>query len=241
MDSNGEHDHEIINGGQNNLENPQWSSDSLYISYVLGNISESPIFYGVYIYNLSIKEPKKISGDLVRLNNYRYYAWIPNSKDIIFNEGPGTSGFKLVHTDSAEPPSVFFDTTGEDIQPRINILGSGYLLTYTIVNLNNSHDIYAVIDSNSQIPFDGTPVRLTRTNGGTDHPILAPDSKTIYYVREGKIFKVDFNIEGNKIILIPGANTDDSEYYGDFVLNTGTVTDNPSFDIAHMDTFFPLQ
>jgi len=246
MDSNGENDFEIINGEKNVLEQPQWSPDSAYILYTLGDTSGSSnvTYWSIHTYQLLTGDDKNISGEPQPHILNRYHSWMPNSKDIVFNAGTartGTSGFVKVSVNSPDVDSLFFDTTEQEVQPSIGQLQNGYLLTYTVIDPNNfSHTIYAVRDSNEQVPFDGSPVRLTKDSGGADYPILQPDSKAIYYIREGNIYKVEFSIEGGKIILIQGTNIDDGEYYGDLVVKTAQVSENPSFDINFMDTYFPI-
>jgi hypothetical protein len=120
-------------------------------------------------------------------------------------------------------------------------LENGYLLTYTVINSDLSHDVYAIIDSDGQVPFDGSPVQLTRTSGGADYPMLEPNSKLIYFVRDGNVYKVEFNTEGNKLMLTPGPNTADNEHFGDLVTETGQARENPSFDIRNMVAYFPIQ
>lgn len=244
MDSNGQNDREITNGGNNTLDNPQWSSDSEYLLYTLGDSRQSGnTLWSIHTYHITTGKDEIISGEPEAHAN-RYSTWLPN-KDIIFDTRSGDrTRFSKVSLSSPNIFSKFFDLEQPMqaiIQPNIKNIGDGYLLTYTIVTPPNyDHNIYAVLDSDRQFPFDGSPTRLTRTAGGADYPILMPNSNTIYYVREGIIYKVDFNIEGANIVLTPGIK-EDGEYYGDLVVETGTVSTNPSFDINFMDAFFPIQ
>jgi len=248
MDSNGQNDHEIISGDRNTLENPQWSPDLSYISYALGDPTQSPnaTYWSIHTYNLLTEATERISGEPAPNILNRYHSWIPNSTDIVFNAGTantGQSGFIQASIDAPEDYVLYFDTAEEEVQPNIRSLENGYLLTYTVISPapGFDHNIYAVSDSDQQLPFDGTPIRLTRTSGGSDHPIMEPNSNVIFYVRTGTIYKVEFRFEGSTITLIQGTNLDDGEFYGDLVIDTGTVTDNPMIDIDFMDAFFPIE
>lgn len=263
MDSNGQNDQEIRNGAdnllnlpdsewspnsRNVLELPDWSSDSKYISYALGNTSQPSVTYwSIRVYDLSTgKDIKtKISEKSGPHILHRYHSWFPDSNDIVFNTLiAGTSGLVRAPLNSLEAPSLFFDNPVQvdEVQPSIGKVDNGYILTYTVIDSKSfSHSIYAVLSSGGEVPPLGTPIRLTRDPGGADYPILEPDSKTIYYVREGNIYKLEFSVEGGKIILSRGPNQEDGEYYGDLIVETGQVSENPSFDINNMDAYFPIQ
>jgi len=254
MDSNGENDYEITNRTKNVLESPQWSPDSLYVSYAMGDTSQSSnnADWNIHIYEFStqidttvFEKPEKF--------DHRYHTWLPNVNSIIFNARPqttGTSGFDIVPINSSEKPSSFFDTDQEDIWPSIKSQENGYLLTYTVVNPDTTHDIYAVLDSDQQFPFDGSPIRLTFRRAGetvdgskignADYPISDPNSNSIYYLRNLNIYKLDFTIKGGKIELIIGPKNDD-ERYGDLVVETGLKEQILGFDIGLMEAFFPIQ
>jgi hypothetical protein len=240
MDSDGQNDREIISGGKNILEHPQWSPDSLYISYTLGDtsLSSNIAYWSIFAYQIVTGEDGNISGEPAPLILNRYHSWIPNSRDIVFNAGTtntSTSGFVRASIDSPDALSLFFDTKDEEVQPSIRALGDGYLLTYTVIGPSPdfTHDIFAVMISDERASFDEPPIRLTRTSGGTDHPILKPDSEVIYYVRTGNIYKVELSIDRGKITLLMDTNI--------LVVETGTVSDNPSFDINYMEAFFQIQ
>ncbi len=246
IDSNGLNDQEIINGGQNVLESPQWSPDpnSSLISYTFGDTASGSTLWSIHVYDLLTKEDKIISGEPDKVIINRYSSWMPEGNSIVFNtgvRGTGTSGFVKAPLNAPKDLSLFFDTQQVEVQPSIKVLGNGYLLTYTVINSDLSHDVFAITDSDKQAPFDGSPVQLTRTSGGADYPIFDPDSKLIYFTRDGNIYKVQFNTEGVKLILTPGPNTSDQEYFGDLVTGTGQARENLSFDIGNMVAFFPIQ
>ena len=244
MDSNG--DQELITSNKNVLEDPQWSPDAAYISYALGDtsISSNKAYWNIHIYRLSTGEDQNISGEAAPTYLNRYHAWLPDGGSLIYNaitKNSKTSGFIKVTVDDQKIETLFFDSEREDISPHLFNLGDGYLLTYsTIDQTSYSHDIFAVIDPSREAPFDGTPTRLTKAPGGTDYPIPSPDGKSIFYMFEGKIYKVDFSIDGTNIVLTPGKNNADKEYYGDVITDTGTTAYNPSFDINNMDMYIPI-
>lgn len=254
MDSNGENDREIVNGGRNILESPQWSPDGSYIAYALGDPTQSAsnAYWNIHIYELEDQVDKAIFHESERFGQ-RYHTWLPDSNRIILNirtQTTGTSGLAIVPIDVSENPSLFFDLNQDEISPSIKSLENSYLLTYTVVNADKSHDIYAVIDPGKQVPFEGSQVRLTRTRAGelvdgveaanADYPIPDPNSNSIYYRRRNNIYNVIFDIQGNSIILRPGEKND-GEYYGDIVIETTNPgQDILDFDIGNMDTFFPI-
>jgi Tol biopolymer transport system component len=244
MDSNG--DQEIITSEKNVLEDPQWSPDAAYISYALGDTTRSATNarWSIHIYRLSDGEDENISGESAPVYLNRYHSWLPDGNSLIYNaitKNSKTSGFINVTIDDQKTETLFFDSEREDITPHLSNFGDGYLLTYaTIDQVSYSHDIFAVISLGREAPLEGTPIRLTRAPGGTDYPILSPDLKSIFYVFEGKIYKVDLSVDGTNIVLTPGKNNADKEYYGDVVTETGTSAYNPSFDIHYMNIFISI-
>jgi len=243
MDSNGENDREIIKGEKNILENPKWSPDAQYISYTLGDTSQSRTYWSIHTHQLATDNDQIISGKPAALVLNRYHSWIPNSTQIVFNTGTansGTSGFIETSVESPENETLFFDTPEEEIQPNVNLLENGYLLTYTILNSDFSHDVYAVVDLDGEMPINNTPVRLTRTQGGSDFPVLEPGANVIYFIRVGNIYRVQFQIIDDKVVPSIGANGTDGEYYGDLVVRTGTTSDNPSFAVGLVNAYFPV-
>jgi hypothetical protein len=259
MDSNGENDDEITDRTTNVLESPQWSPDSLYISYAMGEPTETgnDSYWSVHIFKLLTGEDKIVSvGPKRLLNTYRYYSWIPDSNNIVFNtrkNNTATSGFVQISIDAPENQSLLFDTEHEEIQPSIKILENEYLLTYTVASPDGRyHDIYAILDSGQQLPLDdsSSSIRLTGKRAGetvnnvkignADFPISDPDSNSIYYMRNVNIYKVDFSITGGKIEILPGSKND-SELYGDLVIETGLKDGISGFDVGFMEAFFPKE
>lgn len=243
MDSNGENDRELINGEKNILENPKWSPDAAYISYTLGDTSQSRTYWSIHAYQLVAGNDQIVSGKPAAQILNRYHCWIPNSNQIVFNAGTrnsGTSGFIQVSMDSPEEELLFFDTTEEEFQPDISLMENEYLLTYTVLNPDFSHDVFAVVNPNGETSVNNTPVRLTRTTGGSDFPIFEPGSNIIYFVRIGNIYRLQFKIIDDKVVPQIGSNGTDNEYYGDLVVRTGTTSDNPSFDVGHVQGYFPV-
>ena len=241
MDSNGQNDQEITAPQKSILENPQWSPDGEYISYALGNTSRSvnATYWSIRAYRVSTKEDVDVSGEEGPLILNRYHSWAPNSRDIIFNAGiknNSTSGFVKASIDAPEDSILFFDTGEDDIQPSLYDFGGGYLLTYTVIKpVTYHHEIYAVVDTDKEFPFDGTPVRLTSENYGADLPIFEPDSSSVYYLgSSNNIYAVPISINGNGITLVSSTGPS----------GTLIVTSEPNervvdFVIGYMDTFFP--
>ena len=253
MDSNGENDYEITEWTRNVLENPQWSADSLYIAYAVGDISQSSsgASWNIHVYDLSTQSDAPIFVESERFDQ-RYFTWMPDANSIIFGARPqrtGTVGIDLLSMDSSEESTTFFDTDNDDIQPGIRSFENGYLLTYTVVNQDKTHDIYAVIDSDKQSPFDGSPIRLTFRRAGelvngerigsADSPISDPNSNSIYYIRNFNIYRLGFTIRDGRIELIETVDSD-GERYGTLVIQTGPNDDILGFDIGFMETFFPI-
>lgn len=241
MDSNGQNDHDVINGEASTLERPKWSPDSSFIAYALGDTSVNPSRWSIHAYRLLTNKDQIISGEPETLA-CRHFSWLPDKDIVVFNARIGdTARFIQGSIDTLENFSVFFDARQEVIQPDIEIFRNGYLFTYTVINRDFVHEIYAIIDSDRQVPFDNSPVRLTKENIGADSPIFeSPDS--VYYIgATNNIYVVKFTVEGNKIILLRGANTNDGEYYGDLVIKIGQGQKLSSFDTGYLDAFFPIK
>jgi hypothetical protein len=242
MDSNGENDREIINSGRNVLENPQWSPDSSYISYALGEVRESSnrAFWSISTYHMESGEIRSISRvPAIQVN--RYASWIPNTSDLVFDAAVGDrTRFVRASMDSQEH-SVFFDPGQYVIQPSITALGNGYLLVYTIIGPapNYLHDIYAAVDLDVQDTFDGDHFLLIQSGGEVvDYPQVDLDANTLYYTRNGAILRVKIQVEGSQITLIREANTGP---YGELVIAAGPTREAIHFDVNYMDAFFPIQ
>ena len=250
MDSNGENDREIINGGKNILENPQWSPDGDYIAYTLGDtsISSNTTYWSIHTFHLNNGQDEIISGKPAPHILNRYYSWMPDqtTREILLNADTSLtldSGILKVPIDSPEGAVLFYDDEPDEVQPNVTEVGDGYLLTFTIIDKQTfEHEIYAILDPDRELPLKGTRVKLitiSSRSGGRDHPMVEPDSNMIYYVNAGNIYKVTFRIEENKIIMLPGT-IEDGEYFGDVVIRTGTISDNPSFDIQYMEAYYPI-
>lgn len=250
MDSNGQNDHEIVSGGKNILENPQWSPDGDYISYALGDTSRSSdvTYWSIYTHNLDTGEEEIISGKPAPHILNRYHSWMPDpdAREIVFNSDTSltlVSGILKVPIDALDETVVFYDAEPDEVQPNVSEVGDGYLLTFTIIDSQTfEHEIYAILDPDRELPLKGTRVKLipiSRRAGGRDYPMVEPGSNMIYYVNGGNIYKVAFRIEENKITPLPGTIAD-GEYYGDLVVKTGTISDNPSFDVQYMEAYFPI-
>ena len=254
MDANGENDHEITDWTPNVLETPQWSHDSLYIAYAVGDISQSSstASWNIQVYEFSTHDNTVLFAESERFDQ-RYFTWLPDTNDIIFGARPqttGTVGFDLVHIDSSEETTFFFDTDQDDIRPGIKFFENGYLLTYTVVNPDKTHDIYAITDSDRQFPFDGSPIRLTFRRAGemvdgvrigsADYPIPDPASNSIYYIRNVNIYRLEFTMREGRMELNETKNND-SERYGDLVIETGLKDDIWGFDVGFMEAFFPIK
>jgi hypothetical protein len=253
MDSNGGNDQEITEWTRNVLESPQWSADSLYIAYVVGDISQSSsgASWNIHVYDLSTQSDTPIFVESERFDQ-RYFTWMPDASSIIYGARPqrtGTVGIDLISMDSSGESTPFFDTDNDDIQPSIRSFENGYLLTYTVVNQDKTHDIYAVIDSDKQYPFDGTPVRLTFRRAGelvdgvkigsANSPIPDPASNSIYYIRNVNIYRLEFTMSEGRIELIDTIDSD-GERYGTLVIETGLSDDILGFDVGYMEAFFPI-
>lgn len=253
MDSNGENDREITEWTRSVLENPQWSADSLYIAYAAGDISQSTsgASWNIHIYDLSTQSDAPVFVESERFDQ-RYFTWMPDANSIIYGARPqrtGTVGIDLISMDSSGESTPFFDTDKDDIQPSIRPFENGYLLTYTVVNQDKTHDIYAVINSKKQLPFDGSPIRLTFRRAGelvdgivigsTNSPIPDPASNSIYYIRNVNIYRLEFTLDAGRIELIDTIDRD-GERYGTLVIETGQSDDILGFDVGYMEAFFPI-
>jgi hypothetical protein len=246
MDGNGQNDGDLIEKTTSLLESTQWSPDANYISYVVGDISQSPTSYSFSIYDLTTKEVKRISPEFKRRDNYKWYAWIPGTSAIIFNVGmkeSGTSGLAMMNIESMESPSVFFDGPGEDIQPRIYIWENGYLLTFILNNDPSSlHDIYMAIVPAGELPFNGTTVRLIQSTGeDINSPMLYPETNALYYTKYGSIYRAEYQIINGKITLVSKTGVRSS---GVVVVQAKAVGDKVEqifFDVNFMDTFFEIK
>lgn len=241
IDSNGQNDQEITTPQEYILENPQWSPDGEYISYALGNTtrSASATYWSIHAYHLSTKEDINVSGEEGPLILNRYHSWVPNSRNIVFNAGTkntGTSGFIKVSIDNLSDQTLFFDTKADEVQPALNDLGGGYILTYTIINpVTFYHGIYAVIDTDKELPFDGSPIRLTNENYGADFPIFEPNSNSIYYIgAANNIYAIEIIVDGNKITSVNGPDS-----IGNLIIKSDPNERIADFDIGYMYTFFP--
>ena len=262
MDSNGENDHEITERTTNILENPQWSPDSSYISYAMGDLSQSPnrASWNIHIYNLLNKSDEAVFEEPESYVQ-PYHTWLPGTNSIVFEARPqktGTSGFDIVSVDDLQSTSHFFDTDQDDIQPSIKSLDIGYFLTYTTVDDQKKHNIFAVaLDSDQPFPSGGLPElteqkRLTDKRGGeivdgvliagANYPISDPDTNSIYYMRNKKIYRLEFVIEDGKIRLIKDAKDDhyDDEVYGDLTVEVTGQDQIMGFDLGFMETYFPI-
>jgi hypothetical protein len=255
MNSNGENEVEITARTKNVLESPQWSPDSTYISYALGNTSRSAnaTYWSIHVYNSTTGEDKDISGESGPHILNRYHSWIPDSNDIVFNSvagTTGTSGFIRASIDNQGTTSVFYDTAADEIQPSIYRTEAGYILTYATIDPDTFlHNVFAVIDSDQQFPLDGSPVRLTYRRSGeivggvrtasATFPIPDPDSNSIYYIRNENIYRLEFMITAGEIEILPGS-IDDGERNGDVVIETGLNDEIIGFDVGYMEAFFPI-
>lgn len=254
MDSNGENDHEITAWTTNVLEIPQWSPDSAYISYEIGEKRGDLSYWNIHIYEFLTGADDAIFEKSEALEQH-YHTWMPDTNTIIFDARPqdtGTLGFDLVSIDSLESASHFFDKSEDEIRPNIKPFENGYLFTYTSVDAEKNRNIFAVIlDSDWQYTFE--PIRLTFRRageivdgiriGGADYPVSDPYSNAIYYTRHDNIYRVGFEIQNGKIGLLKGPKGDtDGEHFGDLVVETiQKYEDILGFDFGYMEAFFPIQ
>lgn len=242
MNSNGQNDQEITPPQEFNLETPQWSPDGEYISYAIGNTARSAnaTYWSIHAYHLPTKEEFDVSGEEGALILNRYHAWLPNSNHIIFNastRNTATSGFIKVPISDLSDQTLFFDTQDDEIQPLIHEFENGYILTYTIIRpVIFYHNIYAVVDTDQEFPFDGTPVSLTDEDYGADLPIFDQESSSIYYIGSANnIYSIPIQIDGNQIILVNGIGS-----IGDIVLESDPNERIADFDLGYMEAFFPI-
>ena len=242
MNSNGQNDHEALNLGNNWVENPQWSPDSSYISYAVGEQrgSSNNRFWSIHVYQLSSKTDTNVSGEPHPLIN-RYSTWIPNTNILIFDEGIGELSRFLQQPMNSENHTVYFDPKQYVAQPSISSLSDGYLLTYIAIGTASPyyHDVYAAIDLDGKSPFDGIPTKLIDSFGGiVNFPQVDPDSNYLYYTRDGAILRVEYQVDANKIKLVLKANTSAS---GERIIKPGPRRDDIFFDVNFMEAFFPKE
>jgi hypothetical protein len=241
MDSNGQNNYELTDETQNVLESPLWSPDSSYISYAVieRRESSSTPYSSIHTYHLASKEDKSISGDPEAFVN-RFSTWIPDKNIIVFEAGIGDiTRFVQVTVDSQEF-SVYFDPKQFVVQPNISSLENGHLLMYTVIGPapNYVHDIYAAINPNGENPFDGIPVLIIKSGGEVvDYPQVDPNSNTLYYTRNGAIFRIEFQLESGRIRPIRNANVSEN---GEQVIPANPTREAIYFDINFMDTFFSV-
>jgi hypothetical protein len=104
---------------------------------------------------------------------------------------------------------------------------------------NFLHDVYVTIDSDGELPFDGTAVRLIKSTGELlDFPMLYPEGNTLYFTKHGSIYQVEYQITDGVIALKPNTSAN-----GEIVIETPEEGDRVEpiyFDIAHVEAFFPL-
>jgi hypothetical protein len=135
----------------------------------------------------------------------------------------------------------FFDPQLFVSQPKISLSEDSYLMTYIAIGPepNFLHDVYVTIDSDGELPFDGTAVRFIKSHGELlDFPMLYPEGNALYFTTHGSIYRIEYQITGDQILLKPGTDPG-----GEVVIKTpetGSRFQPIYYDIGYFEAFFPL-
>jgi len=242
MDSNGENDHELIGWTKKTLENPQWSPNSTYISYTIveSRGSSGTPYSSIHLIDPISGEVRDLTGEPYALV-HRYSSWIPNGNSLVFDAAISDRTRLIQVSIDSQTLSPFFDPQLYVSQPKISLSEDGYLMTFITIGPepNYYHDIYVTIDSDGELPFDGTAVRLIKSTGELlDFPRVYPEGNALYFTTHGSIYRIEYQIIDGQITLKP--NTSAS---GEVVIKTPEVGDRVEpiyFDIGYMEAFFPI-
>ncbi len=242
MDSNGENDREVISRTTNVLEKPLWSLNPSVFTYtVIESRGSSTPYSSIHLYNMETNEDRSLTGEPYPFV-HRHSSWLPGKNVLVFDAAISDRTRLIQVEPETLTLSRFYDPEIYITQPDIHLTEGGYLMAFISIGPepNYFHDIYASIDPDGELPFEGTAVRLIRSTGELlDFPMLYPDGSSLYFFKHGSIYRVEYQITDDGLIALKP----DSSPSGELIIETPEVGDRKEplyLEIDYVEAFFPI-